>query len=421
MDPINQQLMMMAGSQSPTGYWITEFTGSGTTNMQGLAYASSGSIYVVADRSLYPELLKLDTNGSLAWLRRFGSASQNNGGKVALDTSENIYFGGYNFGTVEASTFASFLVKYNSSGTIQFQRSLNATPTITDVCQGTAVDSTGNIYIAGYINTSTQYGYVAKYNSAGTIQWQRWLGAGRFYGNIAVDSSANIYCWGVVNNTQDGPLFTKWNTSGTLQWQRRFGTVTGSESVGGIAVNSAGDIYVAGSTKTIRNPSTDILLYKYDTAGTLQWQRALTGVSANNSGAGVSLDTTGNPVMACAYEGGTLVAKYDSTGALQWQRLLTLSGDTLSPSVMALGGADEIAIAGNLSGSRIWVCKLRADGSGLGTFGNYTYAAGTATASTPAITGSTPTLTSSTSSMTAATSTLTDQAGAYSQTALNIA
>lgn len=109
------------------------------------------------------------------------------------------------------------------------------------------VDSSGNLYICGYTNgyspgPSGNYAdmYIAKYNSSGVIQWQRTLGSGESgpgneYGNgITTDSSGNVYITGIQGySSTTGQtyelLLVKYNPSGNLMWSRR---LVGSTSGG---------------------------------------------------------------------------------------------------------------------------------------------------------------------------------------------
>ena len=64
------------------------------------------------------------------------------------------------------------------------------------------MDSSGNVYIVGraYLGTYASWRLlVAKYNGSGTIQWQRTLDSTSFaeFGyDVAVDPSGNVYICG---------------------------------------------------------------------------------------------------------------------------------------------------------------------------------------------------------------------------------
>ena len=152
---------------------------------------------------------------------------------------------------------------------------------------------------------------IAKYNSSGTIQWQRKIvgdGSDSDYGRgIALDSSDNVYITGKIHNLSGGigvgSLFlAKYNSSGTIQWQNRLNTDTNQGAEGyGMAIDSSGNIYVAGYDQV----SNDMLIAKYDTSGTIQWQRRLGGTGAQLAG-GIAVDSSNNvyvpPVSASLFK-----------------------------------------------------------------------------------------------------------------------
>jgi hypothetical protein len=134
----------------------------------------------------------------------------------------------------------------------------------------------------GYPNYSL---IVAKYNSSGTIQWQRSLAnVGRTAGNgIAVDSNDNIYVCGEYdesgssNNGYLQALLAKYNSSGTLVWQRalqRSGSTSYDEYGKYVTIDSDNNIYITGSTGA---GNWDFYVAKYNTSGNLLWQNTLVG------------------------------------------------------------------------------------------------------------------------------------------------
>ena len=134
-----------------------------------------------------------------------------------------------------------------------------------DYANGVVTDSSGNVYVTGGtkggLDGNTSAGntdlFMLKYNSSGTKQWTKQLGAsGRDSANaIASDSSGNLYVTGMTFggldwNTSAGSndLFVvKYNSSGTKQWTEQLGSAS-SDIANGVATDSSGNVYVVGYT-----------------------------------------------------------------------------------------------------------------------------------------------------------------------------
>jgi hypothetical protein len=87
---------------------------------------------------------------------------------------------------------------------------------------------------------TTKYGYVVQYNSSGVLQWQRRITNVQLKDNVT-DSSGNIYVVGV--NTSNQLFIAKYNSSGTLQWQR---VLTGQTYIAQSIKIKDNNIYVCG-------------------------------------------------------------------------------------------------------------------------------------------------------------------------------
>jgi len=109
-----------------------------------------------------------------------GTSSEDYGYGVTVDSSDNIYVKGYTQGGLDGNTNAGgddlFVVKYNSSGTKLWTKQLGTSSD--DIAYGVAVDSSGNVYAAGYTdgaldgnsNSGGSDLFVVKYNSDGVKQ-----------------------------------------------------------------------------------------------------------------------------------------------------------------------------------------------------------------------------------------------------------
>lgn len=226
-----------------------------------------------------------------------------------------------------------FLAKYNSLGALQWVQSAGGSGT--QVSNGIAVDESGNIYITGGLNISGNFGifnisvigyqdiFVAKYNSSGNIQWVKSMGGTSATGGaIAVDRNGNVFVTGLFSETVnfgnisktsvgniDAFVF-KCNNLGVVQWVQSVGG-SGNERGYGVAADNNGDVYITGyfentinfgTTTQTTAGNTDIFVIKYNSFGSFQWGQSAGGINMD-IGYGITIDTIGNIYITGFYTG----------------------------------------------------------------------------------------------------------------------
>ena len=344
----------------------------------GIAVDSSGNFYLVGSTAVSGVydifVAKYNSVGTIQWQRRIG----NNGSSlsylgygVTVDSSGNVYITGRDSGGFWTS---GFIAKYNSSGTLQWQKQ-GALQYMQ--YKGCTVDSSGNVYLTGeYVRSgdSRPSIYFAKFDSSGSIT----LGKDFYTGNvdrwgtdIAVDSSGNIYVAGRdASSGSFRPFVGKFNSSGVASWTQN---IVSSDDLYGIDVDSSGNVYVCGTTNDNK-----LLVAKYNTSGTIQWSRSL-GTSSTG-GRSIVSDSSGNIYVLGTTSGDALIAKYNTSGDIQWQRTFgTSASEGVNPVSIGLSSAGFIYISGanSISGNNdFFFAKLPIDGSKTGTYtvNGYTYA-----------------------------------------------
>ena len=133
------------------------------------------------------------------------------------------------------------------------------------------------------------------------------------------------------------------------EWYRIWGGGL-SDSGGRVAVDSLGNVYLAGSTESFGVGFSDMVLVKYDNAGVQQWDRTWGGADYDY-GTDVTVDSTNNIYLVGSTfsftAGGSdiVLVKYDSSGVQQWNR--TWGGiDDDGGSVTAVDSSDNVYLAG---------------------------------------------------------------------------
>jgi uncharacterized protein (TIGR03437 family) len=242
-----------------------------------------------------------------------------------------------------------------------------------------AVDSTGNIYVAG--STVSSFGdvnaFVAKLNpnGASTIYTTVFPGSSNDLAHaIAVDSSGNVYVAGETSSSDFSADFTyvtrlanpgvphvfisKLDPTGKTLVYSHYVAGGGSEIAYGLALDAANNAYIAGATnsadfpvttgvaQTVRGGGVDGFVMKFDatTAGALVYGTLLGG-TGDDFGLAVAVDAGGDafvtgttnssnfPVTSSAYRstnaGGSdaFVTKLSPTGNLVFSTYLGGSGD----------------------------------------------------------------------------------------------
>lgn len=408
---INTDGTVSAVQQVGSGWIATLGSTSIDIYAQAIAVDSSGNVYVTGHENWNDGIVtvKYDSSGTLQWQHKISGSGLEAAYDIALDSSSNVYVIGRT-STAGAGGAEIFIAKYNSSGVLQSQRTLGDSNT--NVGYGIGLDSSDNIYIScrSYVPSTGDYEIVvAKYNSSQVIQWQRQYGASLrdLSFGAAVDSSGNVYSTGwtrnVTTNIYD-VILAKWNSSGTIQWQA---ALSGSASDTGrsVAVDSSGNVYITGTDKSSasNNGSDDILVAKYNSSGTLQWQRVL-GSSDSDAGYGIAADSSGNVYVAGSANGGMdiLIAKWNSSGTLQWQRTLSSTGVDYAEGIFVDNlGNIYISASTNISGNyQFLIAKLPDDGTMTGTYGSFVYASSSLTPATGGLTPSSPSFNNSPISLT---------------------
>ncbi|MDX6404180.1 MAG: hypothetical protein QOH70_1635 [Blastocatellia bacterium] len=280
-----------------------------------------------------------------------------------------------------------------------------------------AVDSSNNIYVAGTTSStnfplrSAAFGakagladiFVTKIDAAGAnVIYSTYIGgSGQDRGDgLAIDASGNAYVVGRVDSSSvnfpttpgsfgpnyrggdfDGVVF-KLNGQGNALIYSSFMGGEENDSTEGVAVDSGGNAYVTGGTKSTGFPTTinayqstragdtDAYLAKINSTGSALLYSSYLGGSGTDRGSGVAIDSNGNAYISgftsasdfpteTAFQnsfGGSFdafVAKFDTNGSggssLLFCSYLGGTGDDKAYGIAIDSGANNVYVVGQTS------------------------------------------------------------------------
>jgi len=254
-------------------------------------------------------IVKYNSAGVLQWTKLLGTSGDDSASALTTDNSGNLYVAGWTGGNLNGETNSgrrdAYIVKYNSAGVLQWTKLLGASGL--DSANALTIDNMGNLYLAGGTiasvkgETNSVYSdaFLAKYNTAGMLQWTKLLDASDydFANALTADSSGNLYVAGSTNGdlkgeTNNGAVdafIVKYDLTGSELWTKLLGT-SGNDSANALITDSSGNLYVVGKTAGNLNGETnngypDAFIVKYDSAGVLQWTKLLGSSSLDEANA----------------------------------------------------------------------------------------------------------------------------------------
>jgi uncharacterized delta-60 repeat protein len=352
--------------------WIARYDGfGGTEEANAIAIDKWGNIYVAGHSetgtgSYDFATVKYNNAGVQLWAARFNGPGngQEYAAAMKVDKDGNVYVSG--FATVNGPSSDCAVIKYNTSGVLQWARYYNGTGNGPDIAFAMAVDTlTSDVYVTGN-TTSTNYNedYVTiKYSSAGVEQWVRTYNgtaSGTFIDDareIATDSKGNVYVSGLSRTlpTRWDCVTIKYDASGNVAWLAKYsGPGNFMCQPNDMITDKAGNVYITGSTQNDRYRYLCATL-KYNSEGVQQWvQLYSSNPDGDNIGWSLALDGQDNIYVASDCYGGSssaidyITLKYNPAGMQQWVERYDVSNLINYPSAIAVNKFYDVFVTGSV-------------------------------------------------------------------------
>jgi uncharacterized protein (TIGR03437 family) len=306
---------------------------------------------------------------------------------IALDSSGAAYVTGYtnsaNFVTTTGAQQPAaqggadgFVVKFSAAGPPTISTILGGSSD--DFATSIAVDQAGGVYVGGFTSSAnfpvkgafqqalsgTSDAFLVKYTSQLTTVFSTYLGGSgdeSSWTSVAVDSNGSAYLAGETTSTDfptvnplqkaygggAGDLFvSKFSSDGASLVYSTYLGGSGEEHAWGLAVDDAGDAYVAGDTASSDFPVVDA------------FQAAKGGVA---NGVVAELNAAGSALVFSSYLGGSGTSgDWASAIAVSCPAGLAVTGTTSSSDFPATAGAYQPALYS--SGPDAFVARIGAAG-----------------------------------------------------------
>lgn len=304
-------------------------------------------------RNVYVAGASLDTNtnklemmiqkfnfaGDLLWETTYGGALTDDdmAADLFIDDNHNVYVTGAVAENAQ-NHYDLAVVKFSSSGTLQWEYFYNYGGSPIPYDAGTAItgDNNDHIYVTGSSagnNTNSDYVIIKLEAGNGSEVWtQRYDYAGfddvpakiKVYNNqeivvsggSQIDENPAVWEMATIELEPNGQIINDFRTGESV--------TGGISEVYDMTVDGSGNYYIVGAKK---NSSTDydIILYKLDGQLNLVWEETYDGYGNEDRGKGIKVDNQGNVYVAgfvtTQNEGKNYsLLKYNANGNLAWTR-----------------------------------------------------------------------------------------------------
>jgi uncharacterized delta-60 repeat protein len=337
--------------------WQKTYGGNGSETASSIKETADGGYIVAGWTSSFGEgradfwVLKLNPDTSVAWQKSYGGADwdyaysiqeASGGGYIVAGYTYSLGLGGPDF----------WILKLNSDGSVAWQNNYGESSN-----EGLwSIDQTSDGgYIAGGWTSSFGAGvddfWIIRLNSSGIVAWQKTYGGGSYDCARSIQETSDggyivagySYSFGAG---QTDLLVLKLNFDGSIVWQKTYGG-TDWEWANAIQETADGGYIVAGRTRSFGVGDYDFWILKLNSDGDVTWEKTYGGTESDEANA-VQETADGGYIVAGrtrSFGAGDYdfwVLKLDAKGRISRCSAGSKSSATVSDSLAVVGNSDMV-------------------------------------------------------------------------------
>lgn len=309
--------------------WSNTYGTSGNDVATSVVQTSDGGYAIVGFTSASGEevmLIKIDSAGNLLWQTTYGGSNSDRAYSLGLANDGGFYIGATSASNDSDHTSPArgdkdfWLIKTDSAGLLLWEKSFGG-PGF-DWLNSMKVTADGGVVMCGFVNgsgadISASLGgidvWIVKTDTAGTIEWERSFGGtGNDWGFTITQSSDGGYAFGALTESNDG-MVTGWHgghdywmvkldTAGILQWQKALGGTLIDECYDILETPDNGYL-IAGTTNSEDGDLSqnygllDFNVMKVNSSGDFEWSETYGG-TLSDWGISIISDGNGDYILA---------------------------------------------------------------------------------------------------------------------------
>ncbi len=266
--------------------WAKTYGGTGDDYPYFVASCADGGFILTGSTNSFGAggtdvyLVRTDSNGNLLWSKTIGGAGTDIGWSV-VEASDGSFYTCGQTDSFDGPSPNGYLIKNDSGGNLVWTKVFDGPNS--DIFYGMNKTRDGGLILTGQVG-SNSFGssdiWLVRTDANGDTLWTS------IYGKVTEDAG-----WSVIETADSGFAVTgdmhkdtltlgahnavllKTDSAGQMQWAKLYGSYPGSEIGYDLRQSSDKGYVILGNTGYYGNGSEDVLLFRTDSTGELEWAR----------------------------------------------------------------------------------------------------------------------------------------------------